>query len=94
MNITQRKGVAIMHDIEPVVIWVFAVNMGMILTMAMTALAAQPRRYAISQDANEHMPAHHIADRQEGLLIPITVRPLSMPRVTNERETTGPAQAA
>lgn len=83
-----------MHDIEPVVMWFFAVNMGMILTMVMTGLAAQPRRYAAHQDPYGHMPASHRVERQEGLLIPITARPLNMPRVTNEREATGPAQAA
>jgi hypothetical protein len=83
-----------MHDIEPVMIWGFAVNMGMILTMVMTRLATQPHKYAVNQDPYEHMPAHHMADRQEGLLIPITASPLSTPRVTSEREATGPAQAA
>ncbi len=83
-----------MHDIEPVVMWFFAVSMGMILTMVMTGLAAQPRRYAVHQDPYEHMPASLRVDRQEGLLIPITARSLSTPRVTSEGEATGPAQAA
>jgi hypothetical protein len=82
-TIKQRKGRTIMHDIELVMIWLFSVSMGMFLTMVMTVRAAQPRRHA-----------PHLVHTQEGVLVPVHTRTLGTPRVTRERETTYPPQAA
>lgn len=83
-----------MHDIEPVVIWLFSVSMGMILMIVMTGLASQPCRQAVSQDAYERMPASHMGHRPAGLAVPISLRPWDTPRVVSEREATGPPRAA
>lgn len=83
-----------MHYIEPVVIWLFSVSMGMILTIVMTGLAAQPHRHVVSQDMYDEIPTIQHVHRPEGVRIPITSRALDTPRVTSEREATGPPRAA
>ncbi|MFZ3013955.1 MAG: hypothetical protein WA045_09630 [Nitrospira sp.] len=83
-----------MHFIEPIVIWLFSVSMGMILTIVATGLATQPHRHAASQDLYDKIPAFQLVHRQEEVLIPITSWPRDTQLVTSEREATGPPRAA
>lgn len=93
-TIKQRKGLTIMHDIELVVIWLFSVSMGIILTIVMTGLATQSRRHMVSQDMYEGIRAFQLVHRQEGELVPITSRAPTTACVISDREATGPPRAA
>jgi hypothetical protein len=93
-NITQKKGLAIMHHIEPVIIWFFFVTMGMVLTLVMTVLAATPRRHALSQDASVRIATYHLVPRPEGVAVPVTSMAQDTASITSDREATVPPRAA
>mgnify|MGYP003497783701 CR=1 FL=1 len=93
-----------MHDLEMVIIWFWSVIAGVILTMLMPQMVSTSNRRVRLQHEWTDVPARDEFEGQNGAVVLMEKEPAvylvstswawDTPRVTSEREASGPPRAA